>query len=165
MLARLDRTGLSRALDNLSQVFPEAMQHGGAADRGRQLTGQHPAAQCTRCHTVAPEEAAAVGPNLARVGSELSRQQLLEALVNPGARIAPGFGTVSLALKNGQRVEGLLREETAESLVVETTSGRQRVPAADIAQRTNGPSAMPPMGSLLSPREIRDVVEYLSTLK
>jgi quinoprotein glucose dehydrogenase len=35
----------------------------------------------------------------------------------------------------------------------------------DVARRTNGPSAMPPMGSVLTRREIRDVIEYLSSLK
>ena len=46
-----------------------------------------------------------------------------------------------------------------------TTRGLQRIQVADIATRTNGVSAMPPMNLLLTPREIRDVVEYLATLR
>jgi quinoprotein glucose dehydrogenase len=41
----------------------------------------------------------------------------------------------------------------------------QRIAKTDIADRTNPVSAMPPMGLILKPREIRDLVEFLSTLK
>jgi hypothetical protein len=34
-----------------------------------------------------------------------------------------------------------------------------------IKKRENMPSAMPPMGTLLSKRELRDLVEFLSNLK
>jgi hypothetical protein len=39
------------------------------------------------------------------------------------------------------------------------------VAKTDVATRTNAPSAMPPMNLLLTPREIRDVVEFLSSLR
>ena len=63
-----------------------------------------------------------VGPNLSKIGASLSRDQLVEALLEPSARIAPGFGTA-------------------------------------------GVSPMPPYGTILKPREIRDIVEFLSVLK
>ena len=108
----------------------------------------------------------AIDPNLAGVGSRLSRQQLLESLIDPSARLAPGFGQVSITLKNGQKLEGTLREETATAIAVEDPSrGLQRVNVSDIASRTNGISAMPNMGLLLTPREIRDVVEFLAGQK
>jgi quinoprotein glucose dehydrogenase len=90
---------------------------------------------------------------------------LLEALVDPSARIAPGFGPVQLTLRDGKKMFGTLKDETTTHVVVDPGSGDQRVAKSDIAQRTNGPSAMPSMATLLSRREIRDVVEYLSTLR
>ena len=100
------------------------------------------------------------------VGSRLTRQQLLESLILPSARLAPGYGQVSVTLKNGQKMEGTLREESATTIAIQdATRGLQQIPVADIATRTNGVSAMPPMNLLLTPREIRDVVEYLAGLK
>jgi quinoprotein glucose dehydrogenase len=124
--ARVLRTRLQQLRAALPQgnavaAFPEALR-GGDAGRGRQVVFQSAAAQCTRCHTI-EGEGPNVGPPLGQIGALLTREQLLEALVEPSARIAPGFGA----------------------------------PGA--------PSAMPPMGHILSRRELRDVVEYLSTLK
>jgi putative heme-binding domain-containing protein len=165
LAAKLDALRVGRALEHLATVFPEALAHGGDRQRGLRVVTTHPAAQCGRCHTVG-ESTAGVGPNLSHVGAELSRETLLQALIDPSARIAPGYGTVTVTLRNGQTVEGLLREDTASGLVIEDASGaRHRVAAGDIATRVNAPSAMPPMGALLTPAEIRDVVELLTTLK
>jgi putative heme-binding domain-containing protein len=85
----------------------------------------------------------------------LTREQLLEALINPSARIAPGYGMVTLKMKNGNTVSGILKDESADTLLQ----------VSDIAQRTNAASSMPPMRSLLTKKEIRDIVSFLVTLK
>ncbi|ODS53131.1 MAG: hypothetical protein ABS36_14420 [Acidobacteria bacterium SCN 69-37] len=162
---RLDQLKVGRDLANVGTAFPAALTAGGSPIRGRQVVMQHEAAQCSRCHAIGASTSD-VGPNLAGVGSRLSRQQLLESLIDPSARLAPGFGQVSITLKNGQKLEGTLREETATAIAVEDPSrGLQRVDVSDIASRTNGISAMPNMGLLLTPREIRDVVEFLAGQK
>jgi len=162
---RLERLKIAADLANLGTVFPSALTTGGSASRGRQVVSQHASAQCGRCHTIG-ESKAVVGPNLSGIGSRLTRPQLLEALVTPGARLAPGFGQVSVTLRNGRKVEGTLTEESEAIIAIEDAArGVQRIPVADIASRVNAPSAMPPMNLLLTPREIRDVVEYLAALK
>ena len=98
-------------------MFRESL-FGGDAEKGGNIFRYSNAGQCVRCHKVG-SSGADVGPNLTTIAKTLSREQLLEALVDPGARVAPGFGPVS---------------------------------------------GMPPMGMLLKPNEIRDVVAYLSTL-
>ena len=126
----------------------------------------NPATECTRCHAF-DGTAANVGPNLAKVGTALTRDQLIDALLDPSARIAPGFGTVGITPRKGPRVVGTLREETATEVVLMegTPPVERRIPKAEIAERSNPVSAMPPFGLILKPREIRDIVEFLSVLK
>ena len=133
-----------------------------APARAATLFVEHPAAQCTRCHTVR-NAGSDVGPNLTGVATRLTRDQILESLLEPSARIAPGYGTVGVTLKNGQRVDGTLKEETATEVVISagTPPAEQRIAKTEIAERTNPVSAMPPMGVILKPREVRDVVAYL----
>jgi quinoprotein glucose dehydrogenase len=164
LIARLDALEKSRAGAKPLVAYADALR-GGDARRGARVVFQAPAAQCTRCHNFGTGPGASVGPPLRGVASRLAREQLLEALVDPSARIAPGFGPVMVTLKSGQRLFGTLREETDSYIVVDAGSEPKRIAKTDIAQRTNGPSAMPPMGGVLTRRELRDVVEYLSTLK
>jgi putative heme-binding domain-containing protein len=139
-----------------------ALKSGGDRRHGREVVLAGPASECTRCHSV-ESPGADVGPDLTHIGSRLTRDQILEALLNPSARLAPGYGVVMLTMKDGKAVAGTLREETDNALVVETAPGkRQRVAVSEVAKRTNLPSPMPPMGKVLTPREIRDVVEYLA---
>jgi quinoprotein glucose dehydrogenase len=138
---------------------------GGNRNNGRNTFNNNSTAQCVRCHSLGGE-GGSVGPNLAKIGNTLSREQILQALIEPSARLSPGFGTVSLKLKDGQEVTGTLAKENEHELTITTSDAEPLViPVARIAKRENMPSSMPAMGSLLSKREIRDMVEFLSSLK
>ncbi len=152
--------------DNVSEEFASSL-FGGDKNEGRNIFNYNSIAQCVRCHTAGnATDGGAVGPSLKRIATNLTREQILEALVNPSARLAPGYGSVSLKLTDGQEVFGTLTKETAADLTITTSDAEPLIiPIARIAKRENMPSSMPPMGSLLSKREIRDVVEFLSNLK
>jgi putative heme-binding domain-containing protein len=138
---------------------------GGEPDLGRRIFFRNQNAQCIRCHAY-DDLGGNAGPRLNGVASRLTREQLLEALINPSARLAPGFGSIMLKLKNGKTVSGILQGETATGVTVKVGDKPDTVvPKAQIAKRTNMPSSMPEMKYLLTKREIRDVVSFLATLK
>ncbi|GAB4056058.1 HEAT repeat domain-containing protein [Spirosoma litoris] len=138
---------------------------GGEPDLGRRIFFRHQTAQCIRCHAY-DDLGGNAGPRLNGVASRLTREQLLEALINPSARLAPGFGTVNLKLKNGKTVSGILQGETSTEIKVKVGDQPDVAIRKDqVAKRTTAPSSMPEMKYLLTKREIRDVVSFLSTLK
>ena len=138
---------------------------GGEPDLGRRVFFRHQTAQCIRCHAY-NDQGGNAGPRLNGVANRLTREQLLEALINPSARLAPGFGTVELTLKDGKTVSGILQGETATDVSVKVGDQPDTTIRKDqIVKRTNSPSSMPEMKYLLTKREIRDVVSFLSTLK
>jgi quinoprotein glucose dehydrogenase len=83
----------SKDKNNPLDMYRESLL-GGDAKKGRDLFRYSTSAQCVRCHMVSGD-GAHVGPELTKIATVLKREQLLEALVNPNARVAPGFGTVS----------------------------------------------------------------------
>lgn len=144
--------------------FAEALS-GGDAREGDKLFYNHAAAQCVRCHTIF-EHGGDAGPGLADVGSRLSKKQLLTALVDPSAELASGYGIVSIKLKNGETISGILLDEGREALRVDVGQGTVKsIELSAITSRTNSPSSMPPMGTILTKREIRDLIAFLETLK
>jgi quinoprotein glucose dehydrogenase len=73
---------------------------------------------------------------------------------------------VTIDLKNGGKVTGILQKETKEGVFVK--SGQKAdtlVHSQDIAKKTLAGSSMPPMYLLLSKKEIRDLLSFLETLK
>ena len=146
------------------EAYRETLQ-GGSWWPGMTVFTSHPAGQCVRCHAV-DGAGGQVGPALDSIGAVLSREELLESLIAPGARLAPGYWSVRLTLTDGQTVSGLLLEEDKDRLILRTAEAEPlKIPVSRIAKRVNQASAMPAMGQLLSRREIRDLIEYLASLK
>jgi putative heme-binding domain-containing protein len=161
LVAKLDAL---KVKGSLTDEFREAL-YGGSVIEGRNTFNYNQTVQCVRCHIVGGE-GTNVGPNLKGVASRLTREQLLQALIEPSARIAPGYGTTNFVLTDGQEVSGSIISETAELVQLKTSDAEPlRIPVTRIKSRENLPSGMPPMGALLSKKEIRNVVEYLSSLK
>lgn len=138
---------------------------GGNADLGRDIFYGHAQAQCARCHKI-EERGGIAGPDLSGIGLRGSREHLLESIITPDTKIAPGFGTINLLLADGTTVTGVIKEENEQSIMLELASGEKRVIAIDdIEQRSTPKSAMPQMLTVLSESQIRDLIEYLSQQK
>jgi len=146
-------------------ALPKELLEGGDSAAGQDIVANHLNANCTACHSVGAG-GSEVGPNLRTVGAQNDRAYLLEALLNPSAKIATGFGLVAITLKDGGNVSGTLAKETPTAVTVRLFDGAMKTVArADIASQSAPVSIMPPMSGILQPREIRDVVAYLSSLK
>ena len=140
---------------------------GGDAKAGREIFAEKAEAACLRCHKI-KGEGGDVGPDLAGISAKHDRAYLLQSIVDPNAVIAPGFENVLVTLKNGDMVAGLLNAEDANEVTLAALADgkKQRIKKADIQERTTVPSAMPPgLGDVLGKRGLRDVIEYLSTVK
>ncbi|MEK6479504.1 HEAT repeat domain-containing protein [Catalinimonas sp. 4WD22] len=143
----------------------QAALYGGDPDRGRSLLYRHPTAQCLRCHAYG-DYGGSAGPRLNGVGERLSREQLLEALINPSARLAPGFGVVTLEMEGGETVSGIYQGETEDEITLKIGNQPDTTIVKDqIVKRNNAASSMPDMKNFLTKKEIRDLVSLLATLK
>ena len=107
-----------------------------------------------------------MGPELTTIGKTRDYSYLLEAIVDPGAAVAPGYGTMVLTRTNGETVSGLLMNENSEGVELKMPDGKiETILNSEIASKLPPISGMPPMGLLLSPGEVRDLVAYLGSLK
>ena len=123
------------------------------------------AAQCIRCHKVG-KVGGEVGPDLSAIGLQKDRTYVLESLIDPNAKIAPGFGTVVVTRKNGSVTAGVLQSEDGIHLKIKDLNGSEiSIPINEIKEKTTPISSMPPMANLLTPKELRDLIAYLGTLR
>lgn len=163
-LQRLAKSAAARIAESAPHGEFQPALNGGDAKNGRRLFETH-AIQCVRCHQIKGFGGDA-GPELTKIARELDRNGLLTALLDPPARIAPGFGSLELELKDGDIVSGFIAEETDAHITLTTLAGESITTAkSDIATRSKPVSAMPTMKGVLTLSEMRDLVEYLASLK
>jgi putative heme-binding domain-containing protein len=139
---------------------------GGDADLGRQLFNTHLQAQCVRCHRIG-KQGSTVGPQLDDIAAKRDLRYLLRAIVAPSADIEEKYRSLTVVLASGKTVQGLRVRETDDVLVLANNQGKEiEIEKSEIddtvAQKV---SIMPEMSKTLTPREIRDVLAYLKTLK
>ncbi len=139
---------------------------GGDADRGRSIVLNSAAVHCQRCHKI-DGQGGDVGPSLNGVAKDKTREYLLEAIVAPNKAIAKGYESVLLTLVDGRTVSGVLRAKDAKTITVVQADGKVVVvPKDDVESEKPDKSAMPDdVAKKLTRRELRDVVEFLASLK
>jgi quinoprotein glucose dehydrogenase len=139
---------------------------GGDGDKGRQIFLNSAAVSCQRCHKL-DDQGGEVGPALNGIGAKQTRDYLLEAIVNPNAKIAEGYQSVILNTLDGKTVSGVLRKKDATGYTVVTPENKVIVvPKDDVDSERPDKSAMPEdLVKKLSKRELRDLVEFLASGK
>lgn len=104
---------------------------------------------------------------MSRVAAQHPREYLLDAVVTPDKAIAKGFEPVVILTNDGKQVAGTFRDEDDLQIRLITAEGNLvSVKKSDVDERARGKSAMPEdLVKKLTKFELRDLVEYLSSLK
>lgn len=148
--------------DDLLAAYRSTL-HGGNARLGKAIFEERQELGCMRCHAVG-DRGGNVGPKLKDVSKKLSREHLLESMVDPNRRIAEGYDSVMVDLKDGESISGVLKSENDSQLVVQSADGKvHTLSKSDIDSRRSTLSPMPEgLVEMLTKRELRDLIEFLA---
>ncbi len=145
-----------------------AKRHGNAENGRRILAASlKNEAQCLKCHTVRGV-GGQVGPDLSMIGKKASRENLIESILLPSKAIADQFLQWRIETKKGLDIQGLIVEETADSILLRDANAKDyRIARSDIDTRTKSTVSIMPADivAALTEDELIDLAEYLATLK
>lgn len=149
-------------LKELSRYLPK-----GDPKRGEKLYRNPAKSMCILCH-VKGEQGAHFGPDLTKIGAVRSKHDLLEAIVYPSASIARYYELVNIRTKDDEISSGLLLNDGLDKLILAAGPGvEQPIPLGEIIEaRYSNFSLMPEnLSDILKPKEIADLIAYLSQAK
>lgn len=146
---------------------------GGDSNAGRKVFLEKSEVSCTKCHLVKgamPEAGFRAGPELSHIATQRTREELLQSILTPNAVLTEGWVSVNLETMADGVVSGRLMKEDAEGYDLEIgdtgTPEHRRVLKNTVLSRYGDGSAMPgDLASKLTRRELRDLVEYLGSLR
>jgi putative heme-binding domain-containing protein len=120
---------------------------------------------CTSCHKVGGA-GGAVGPELTTIAKCLTPDEIVESVYWPARSVKPEYRAYTLTLADGRVLQGIIREDTADAVVLVDATGKSyRVAPGDVEERTDVGSLMPAnVFTSLPPDQRRDLVRYLLEL-
>ncbi|MEQ9408705.1 MAG: PQQ-dependent sugar dehydrogenase [Fuerstiella sp.] len=139
----------------------------GDADRGRQVFFHTSGVSCRNCHRI-EKEGKELGPELTTIGRRLTREQLLESILEPSKRIDPKYVTYLVETSSGRIATGLLVKKTDDEVVLKDAQDQvHRVAGQDIEQLV--PQRQSLMPDLLvrdmTAQQVADLLQYLCSLQ
>ena len=139
---------------------------GGDAARGEALFLSKAELSCLRCHRPEATDEPAVGPNLAGLSQRMTRREILTSIVDPNRDVSEDFESWTLLLDDDEVLSGRILSEDAENLVLIDAEGDvYDVKPSEVRERKRALSSMPEgLSGFLTRSEMRDLIEYLSTL-
>jgi putative membrane-bound dehydrogenase-like protein len=135
---------------------------GGDIRRGQAVFNSNKAA-CSSCHAIG-YLGGNVGPDLTHIGKIRTERDLLESIVFPSASIVRSYEPVRVATKDGKFVNGIIRKDTPEEVVLVTGANQEaRILREDIEEVQPSTVSIMPAGldQQLTPRDLADLVAFL----
>jgi cytochrome c oxidase cbb3-type subunit 3 len=118
-------------------------------------------ASCSQCHMIRGR-GGLLGPDLSDIASSRSLEAIQESIKAPSALIQPGYAGVSVVAQDGQRVSGILKNESSYSIQIQDAEGNFHFYSKrDLKELVRRRKSLMPNPSL-SERELQDVLAFLS---
>jgi putative heme-binding domain-containing protein len=129
----------------------------GEASAGRALFVQ----TCAKCHKLFGE-GASIGPEITGAQRQ-NTEYLLQHIVDPSAAVPSEYRVFTVLTGDGRLLNGVVPEETARTLTLQTPTERLVIDRRDIEELKATSASMMPDGQLdqLTPQQRRDLFAYL----
>jgi len=120
---------------------------------------------CLSCHKIG-NEGVDFGPALTQIGAKLSREGLINAIINPSEGMGFGYETQLVKFKDGKEIRCIVNSKTENDLIVKLVGSSEQTiyKLPDIASITQLSESLMPAFPL-SEQELVDLVSYLEGLK
>lgn len=161
---KLDSNGKLPYSDALvKQLLADAQAHGDAR-RGAVVFGAATSA-CLSCHKVG-KQGGDVGPGLSSVATCIKPEEIVEAVFWPDRTVKPEFKAVSVEDARGRVVQGVVKSENAQELVLQDATGKvHRISKKEIEARRELGTLMPDgLTAAMTAEQRRDLIRYLLEL-
>lgn len=122
------------------------------------------AAGCVNCHT-SGDAASPLGPDLAELPRDVTRQHLVESILYPSRKVREGFRTVNVLTSGGRVQQGMIAKETDEELTLLDASDLTKtvkIFRSDIAAVRESQTSMMPEGLAGVFPELKDFYDLAS---
>jgi putative membrane-bound dehydrogenase-like protein len=122
--------------------------------------------RCSVCHK-AGDDGNNIGPDLSSIAKKFGKQDLLDAIINPGAAIVFGYEAWLINTKDGESLYGFLLSENKKAVVIKDIAGNKHpIDVKEIStKQKQDKSLMPDPDALgLSEKDLADIVSYLQGL-
>ena len=129
--------------------------------RGKKLFAGE-ALGCAKCHSAAADDNVTGGPSLAESGKRFTLAYLVESILLPNQQVSPAFKSSLILDVDGNVVDGLVIEETKDSVtVMKSDTTRVTIAKDDIEEKKESKISAMPAGLVKTADEVADVVAYL----
>ena len=122
---------------------------------------------CSACHTVSPTEPLK-GPLLQDITKRYKKEELIESIVKPSAKIAQGFESQFFVTHEGKVFDGFVVRESGDEIEFRNVAGlATTLKKTDIDERGKREASIMPNGLVdkLNPDQLAAILAYLDSLK
>jgi putative membrane-bound dehydrogenase-like protein len=151
---------------HLDSLLTELMKLDTDPRRGQAVFNGSKAA-CSACHQIG-YLGGNVGPSLTEIGKARTVRDLLEAIVYPSASFVRSYEPTLITLQDGEQLNGLVKRETADELVVVTGPGaEQHLRRTAVAETQPGTISVMPGGldEQLTRLELADLLRFMKDVR
>jgi putative heme-binding domain-containing protein len=138
----------------------------GDANRGR-MVFLSPNTACATCHAIGAN-GGTLGPDLTKIGAIRAGRDILESILFPSATFAQGYQAITIALSDGDELQGIPVRESPDSVWLRDARGAETpVRKGQISELRLSTVSLMPSGleQGMTREEFADLLAYLQSLK
>jgi len=121
--------------------------------------------KCINCHKMG-DKGTALGPDLSAIGKTRTKEELLDSLLNPSARVEPQYAAYNIRTKDEKTYTGIVVKRSEKELILHDAENKEiRIEGENVESVRPSRLSLMPDGQMagLTPQEAADLLQYLAS--